>query len=62
MEQKQSITPDDEPGIAPVLIGAGLVMASMIILPAVAQRIGAGTSLTGALRAVLMKASQRVNI
>jgi len=43
-----------------LLIGAGLAVASFIVLPAVAARIGVGSSLTGAMRIVLMKASTRI--
>lgn len=38
-------------------LGAGLAVASMILLPAFAMRLGLGASLTGALRIALMKAS-----
>ncbi len=42
-----------------LLLGTGLAVASMILLPAVAMRVGLGASLTGALRIALMKASTR---
>ena len=42
-----------------LMIGTGLAVASLILLPAVATRIGLGSSLTGALRIALMKASYR---
>ncbi|MEI7796314.1 MAG: hypothetical protein WCI06_06710 [Methylococcaceae bacterium] len=42
-----------------LLLGAGLAVASMIILPAFAMRLGLGASLTGALRIALMKASSK---
>ena len=42
-----------------LLVGAGLAVASMIVLPALAMRLGLGASLTGALRIALMKASNR---
>lgn len=42
-----------------LLLSAGLSLASMILIPAVATRMGLGTSLTGALRIALMKASSR---
>ena len=42
-----------------LLIGTGLVVASMILVPALAVRMGLGASLTGALRIALMKASSR---
>ena len=40
-------------------LGAGLAVASMILVSAVAMRLGLGASLTGALYIVLMKASSR---
>lgn len=40
-------------------LGAGLAVASMILVPAIAMRLGLGASLTGALRIALMKASGR---
>jgi hypothetical protein len=43
-----------------LLLGAGFALASLIILPAVAQRVGLGSSLTIALRGALMRASNRV--
>ena len=42
-----------------LMIGTGLALASLILLQAVATRIGLGSSLTGALRIALMKASYR---
>ena len=42
-----------------LLLGTGLVVASMILVPAVAMRLGLGASVTGALRIALMKASSR---
>ena len=42
-----------------LLLGAGLALTSMIILPAFAMRLGLGASLTGALRIALMKASSK---
>ena len=46
--------------IASLLLGAGFALASLIILPAVAQRIGLGSSLTIALRGALMRPASRV--
>ncbi|GAB6042557.1 hypothetical protein [Endothiovibrio diazotrophicus] len=43
-----------------LLLGAGFTLASLILLPALAQRVGMGPALTGALRAALMKASKKV--
>jgi hypothetical protein len=42
-----------------LLLGTGLVVASMILVPALAVRLGMGASLTGALRIALMKASSQ---
>jgi hypothetical protein len=46
--------------MASLLLGAGFALASLIILPAVAQRIGLGSSVTIALRGALMRAASRV--
>ena len=50
----------DSGEMASLLLGAGFALASLIILPAVAQRIGLGSSLTIALRGALMRAANRV--
>ncbi len=42
-----------------LLLGVGLAVASMVLVPAVAMRLGLGASLTGALLIALMKASSR---
>lgn len=42
-----------------LLLGTGLAVASMILVPALAMRLGLGPSLTGALRIALMKASSK---
>ncbi|MCQ8106357.1 hypothetical protein NP590_19795 [Methylomonas sp. SURF-2] len=42
-----------------LLLGAGLALTSMILVPALAMRLGLSASLTGALRIALMKASNR---
>lgn len=44
-----------------LVLGAGLALASFIILPALAARIGLGSSLTGAMRIALMKASAKAS-
>lgn len=44
---------------AGLLLGAGLALTSMILLPAFAMRLGLSASLTGALRIALMKASSK---
>lgn len=46
--------------MASLLLGAGFALASLIILPAVAQKIGMGSSLTIALRGALMRAANRM--
>jgi hypothetical protein len=48
-----------QPEMASLLLGAGFALASLIVLPAVAQRIGMGSSLTIALRGALMRAANR---
>ena len=42
-----------------LILGTGLALASLILVPALAAQIGLGSSLTGALRMALMKASNR---
>ena len=42
-----------------LLLGTGLAFASLILIPALAVQLGMGSSLTGALRIALMKASYR---
>lgn len=42
-----------------LMLGAGLAMTSMILVPALAMRLGLSASLTGALRIAFMKASSR---
>jgi hypothetical protein len=43
-----------------LLLGAGFALAALIVLPAVAQRVGLGSSLTIALRGALMRASNKI--
>lgn len=50
----------DQPEMASLLLGAGFALASLILLPAVAQRIGLGSSLTIALRGALMRAANHL--
>ena len=49
----------NQPEMASLLLGAGFALASLIILPAVAQRVGLGSSVTIALRGALMRAANR---
>jgi hypothetical protein len=51
---------DEGSELPSLLLGAGFALASLIILPALAQRVGIGASLTIALRGALMRASNRV--
>ena len=41
------------------VVATGLVVAGIILLPALAQRVGLGSSLTSALRMALMRASHK---
>lgn len=47
-------------GLGSLVLGTGLTVASLILVPALSQSLGVGPSLTGALRVVLMKAAARV--
>ena len=58
MGQQQSKSAPPE--MASLLLGAGFALASLIILPAVAQKVGMGSSLTIALRGALMRAANRL--
>jgi len=60
MEQHANDTAAEKSEMGSLLLGAGFALASLIILPAVAQRIGLGSSLTIALRGALMRAANRV--
>ena len=57
MNQNQKT--QNPPEMASLLLGAGFALASLIILPAVAQRVGLGSSVTIALRGALMRAATR---
>lgn len=59
-EAKQAAASQNDVEISSLLLGAGFALASLIILPALAQRVGLGSSLTIALRGALMRASSRV--
>lgn len=50
----------DSIGFGSLVLGTGLTVASLILVPALSQSLGVGPSLTGALRVVLMKAAARV--
>jgi hypothetical protein len=53
------ITLNNRAGKQALVVGTCLAVASLILIPAFATRIGIGSSLTGALRIALMKASYR---
>lgn len=55
----QTETTEDEQ-LGMLLLGTGLALASLILLPAIAQKVGLGASMTIALRGALMRASNRV--
>jgi hypothetical protein len=59
-ESKLISTTSDNNDMSSLLLGAGFALASLIILPALAQRVGLGSSLTIALRGALMRAANRV--
>ena len=59
MSQQLAQSPVKSNNNGSLLLGTGLAVASMILLPALAMRLGLGSSLTGALRIALMKASNR---
>jgi len=60
MSSKQIATINNaSSGSVSLLVATGLTFASLILVPAVAAQIGLGSSLTGALRIALMKASNR---
>jgi hypothetical protein len=60
MSNQQSLSSESQVSNSALLLGAGLAVASFIVLPAVAARLGLGSSLTGAMRIALMKASTKV--
>jgi len=60
MSSQQPAQQESQISNGALLIGAGLALASFIVLPAVAARLGIGSSLTGAMRIALMKASTKV--
>ncbi len=50
----------DGPQLGSLMLGTGLTLASLILVPALSQAVGLGPSLTSAVRIVLMKAAARV--
>ena len=59
MDQEQTLVEEDNVGLPSILLGTSLALMSLILLPALAQRVGLGPTLTIALRGVLMRASNR---
>ncbi|RCX33296.1 hypothetical protein [Thioalbus denitrificans] len=62
MEQKQVQTIPNKTArsdLASLMLGAGFAFASLIIIPALSQRLGMGASLTSAMRVALMRASSK---
>jgi hypothetical protein len=55
----QTESAEDEQ-LGALLLGTGLALASLILLPAIAQKVGLGASMTIALRGALMRASHKV--
>jgi hypothetical protein len=53
------VTAAEQINTGALILGASLALTSMILVPALAMRLGLGASLTGALRIALMKASTR---
>lgn len=58
-DKQQPVMVDEDREFPSILLGTGLALMSLIILPALAQRVGLGPTLTIALRGVLMRASNR---
>lgn len=59
MSLPQAPQQNSEVEMSSLLLGAGFALASLIILPAMAQRVGLGSSLTIVLRGALMRAANR---
>ncbi|CAA7622769.1 hypothetical protein [Magnetospirillum sp. UT-4] len=60
MSKSVSVAARDGSAASSVVLGTGLTLASLILVPALSQAVGLGPSLTSALRIVLMKAAARV--
>ena len=56
----KTVTRKPAPDLGSIMVGTGLTLASMIIIPAISQSLGMGPSLTSAVRVALMKASNKV--
>ena len=53
-------TIEDDDAFGRILVGTGFALSSLILVPALAQSVGLGSSLTSAVRVALMKASNKV--
>ena len=58
-DQAVVISEESEISGGAILLGTGLIVASFILFPALASRLGLGAAVTGATRIALMKASSR---
>ena len=58
--QPQAVDTAESLELPALLLGAGFALASLILLPALAQRVGMASSVTLALRGALMRASSRI--
>jgi hypothetical protein len=60
MQTKTVSKKSDRAESGSLVLGTGLTLASLILVPALSQAVGLGPSLTAAVRVVLMKAAARV--
>lgn len=60
MSKSVSTSAHERPAMGSLMLGTGLTLASLILVPALSQAVGLGPSLTSAVRIVLMKAAARV--
>lgn len=60
MSSSKALMTAAQPQPTAMILGTGLAFASLILLPAMAARMGIGAALTGAMRITLMRASSRV--
>jgi hypothetical protein len=60
MSKSVTIPAQERPAAGALVLGTGLTLASLILVPALSQAMGLGPSLTSAVRIVLLKAAARV--
>lgn len=60
MNENTTAIAENDSDFSRVLVGTGFALASLILVPALAQSVGLGSSLTSAVRVALMKASNKV--